>query len=105
MKKQLKRPVGLLAVMITMSSFFVACGNKQKNKEEITVSYTNPLPVKYGDPFILKASDGKYYMYGTDGSTPGFKVYQSDSLSEWKYIKMAYEGAREDSWTKLLLGS
>ena len=44
-------------------------------------------------------------MYGTDGSTPGFKVYQSDSLSEWKYIKMAYEGAREDSWTKLLLGS
>ena len=38
----------LLALLST------SCGNKK-------VAYQNPLPMAFGDPFLLKASDGKYY--------------------------------------------
>ena len=38
----------------------------------------------FGDPFLLKASDGKFYMYGTGGVQNGFKVYSSDDLVTWK---------------------
>ena len=39
------------------------------------------------DPFVL-VEDGKYYMYGTRGSTcwgpaTGFDVYVSDNLEDW----------------------
>lgn len=51
----------LLALLST------SCGNKK-------VAYQNPLPMAFGDPFLLKASDGKYYMYGTGGVSNGFKV-------------------------------
>ena len=47
-----------------------SCGNKK-------VAYQNPRPMAFGDPFLLKASDGKYYMYGTGGVSNGFKVYLS----------------------------
>ena len=57
----------LLALLST------SCGNKK-------VAYQNPLPMAFGDPFLLKASDGKYYMYGTGGVSNGFKVYSSDDL-------------------------
>lgn len=97
--KRLKNSSGLL-VLIAISSLLIACGNKKKNNNDRGVTYSNPLAVKYGDPFILKASDGKYYMYGTDGSAPGFKVYESEDLADWKYVKMAYQGGKEDSWTK-----
>src|SRR5690348_16534245 len=40
--------------------------------------YTNPLPVPVGDPFVLCASDGLYYLYGTGGGAKnGFAVYVS----------------------------
>ena len=35
-------------------------------------AYTNPLDVKFGDPYVLLASDGHYYMYGTGGVEDGF---------------------------------
>lgn len=97
--KQLRKNINSF-ILIAVSLFFVTCGNKQGTNSTTVIEYSNPLSVKYGDPFILRASDGKYYMYGTDGSAPGFKVYESDNLSDWKYVKMAYEGAKESSWTK-----
>jgi beta-xylosidase len=72
-----------------------SCGNKKETK---TISYTNPLSVEFGDPFILHASDGKYYMYGTSGEQ-GFKAYSSDNLSDWKDEGLVYQGATKDSWT------
>ena len=51
-------------------------------KQESSI-YQNPLPMAFGDPFLLKASDGKYYMYGTGGVSNGFKVYSSDDLVTW----------------------
>jgi beta-xylosidase len=62
------------------------------------VTFTNPLPVSFGDPFILRASDGKYYMYGTGGVKDGFKAYVSDDLATWKDLGRIYQGNTEDSW-------
>ncbi len=60
----------------------------------------NPLPLALGDPFLLQASDGKYYMYGTSEGFNGFKTYSSENLKEWKDEGIIYEGAGAESWAK-----
>ena len=34
--------------------------------------FRNPLDIALGDPYVLLASDGHYYMYGTGGVEDGF---------------------------------
>ena len=82
----------LLIVLASVSLF--SCVNK-----ETKVSYTNPLNVEFGDPFILHASDGKFYMYGTTENLKGFKAYSSENMVDWKDEGVIYTGATEDSWT------
>lgn len=69
-----------------------ACGGEAKR-------YTNPLDVKFGDPYILLASDGRYYMYGTGGVKAGFACYSSDDLTTWTPEGRVYRGATPESWT------
>lgn len=83
-------------IFFTLTLFLLAllspsCGNKK-------VAYQNPLPMAFGDPFLLKASDGKYYMYGTGGVSNGFKVYSSDDLVTWTDEGPIYQGGTSDSW-------
>ena len=53
----------ILFLTALFSAFlFMSCNNKAAK------TFANPIPVKFGDPFILYASDGKFYMYGTDES-------------------------------------
>lgn len=65
------------------------------------VNYCNPLDVSMGDPFVLKASDGRYYMYGTDetGEIRGFGAYSSDDMVHWDYEGQVYDGNQKNSWT------
>lgn len=50
----------ILFLTALFSAFlFMSCNNKAAK------TFANPIPVKFGDPFILYASDGKFYMYGT----------------------------------------
>ncbi|MDR0395511.1 MAG: glycoside hydrolase family 43 protein [Tannerella sp.] len=70
-----------------------SCGNK-----ETKVTYSNPLDVALGDPFILHASDGKFYMYGTSGED-GFRAYSSEDLVRWNDEGPVYRGATAESWT------
>ena len=37
-------------------------------------TFNNPLDVKFGDPFVLRASDGRFYMYGTSDGINGFRA-------------------------------
>ncbi|MDF9830622.1 glycoside hydrolase family 43 protein [Parabacteroides sp. PF5-6] len=78
------------------------CSGKSKQTDSAsdakTYSFRNPLPVKFGDPFILKASDGKFYMYGTSEPN-GFRAYSSDNLKDWNDEGLVYTGATADSWT------
>ncbi|MDR2057791.1 MAG: glycoside hydrolase family 43 protein [Dysgonamonadaceae bacterium] len=66
-------------------------------KKENTV-IRNPLPVSFGDPFILKASNGKFYMYGTGGVDDGFRAYVSSDLVQWKELGRIYRGNTPHSW-------
>lgn len=58
---------------------------------------TNPLPIEFGDPFLLCASDGKYYMYGTSLSD-GFEAYVSKNLENWENIGQIYKGGASNQW-------
>ncbi len=79
----------------------VACNNKKQNEAPVSKEITcqNPLPVAFGDPFILKASDGKFYMYGTSDGYKQFKAYSSDNLADWKDEGVIYQGENPESWT------
>ena len=56
----------------------------QKN----STSFTNPLPIQIGDPYVL-FTDGKYYLYGTSGSN-GFPAYTSADLVNWQPLGQVY---------------
>lgn len=84
----------LLAAILLLP---VACTKKADEKRVAEV--TNPLPMKFGDPFMLHASDGRYYMYGTS-LDDGFEAYVSDSLSDWTPLGQVYKGGAEGQWNK-----
>ena len=62
--------------------------------------HPSPLDVKFGDPYVLLASDGHYYMYGTGGVKNGFGCYKSDDLKNWEYLGAVYQGNTPESWAK-----
>ncbi len=62
------------------------------------VTYSNPLDVEFGDPYVLKASDGTYYMYGTGGVKDGFRACSSLDLVHWNDEGRVYRGNTKDSW-------
>lgn len=64
-----------------------------------TAVYHNPLDVKFGDPFVLRTSSGKYYMYGTGaGAVNGFAAYSSDDLVNWKREGQVYYSNNKNGW-------
>ncbi|MDF2540369.1 MAG: hypothetical protein K0S47_87 [Herbinix sp.] len=59
--------------------------------------YSNPSDVNnIGDPFVLKASDGFYYMYCTS-SDIGYFCWKSADLVNWTDKKFAFK-RNKDSW-------
>ncbi len=87
----MKRP-GCFA-SISLAAVLLGCGQGQP---ELTPS--NPLPVELGDPYVLKASDGRYYMVGTGGVRDGFKMYSSADLRDWKDEGRVFQGNSDTSW-------
>lgn len=85
----MKRTLSLIAALIALA----AC----KGGEPRIV---NPLDIKMGDPYVILASDGYYYMYGTTDENNGYSAYRSSNLAEWESIGKVYEGATADSWTE-----
>ena len=94
--RQMKQFVILLSAVFTFSS----CVDKaQKEQQEKSVVHTNPLPVQFGDPYVLLASDGIYYMYGTGGgAVDGFNVYSSPDMVNWKAEGQVFRGNIPGSW-------
>lgn len=83
----------ILYYFIIALTVFVSCTGK-------STSYSNPLDVRFGDPYVLLASDGHYYMYGTGGVEDGFGCYRSDDLVNWDYQGTVYQGNTPDSWAE-----
>jgi GH43 family beta-xylosidase len=68
-----------------------------KNKQPEKLVYQNPLSVKnIGDPFILKAPDGTYYLYATS-APDGFLAWSSQNLVDWKEEGYVFKRSH-DSW-------
>ena len=72
-------------------------------------SYTNPvLDADFPDPTVLRASDGVYYAYATqgerDGVTLNMQVARSRDLVAWEHlgnalpVKPAWASATQDFW-------
>jgi len=61
--------------------------------------YTNPLPVQFGDPYVLQ-TNGMYYMYGTGGGAEkGFSAYSSKDLINWKPEGQVYFHNNKNGWS------
>lgn len=87
----------IILLLISQSCSFQA---KQKDHEVESSSFipNNPLPVAFGDPFILK-DDSTYYMYGTGGgAVNGFSAYSSNDLKNWKQEGQVYYGNNKNGW-------
>ena len=96
-----RQPSIVIALLIGL--VFAGCVSKSTESMESTV--TNPLmdtdgnPVTMGDPFILHASDGKFYMYGTtDYTFMDYRVYESEDLAHWTYKGKCFE-PQDNTWT------
>ncbi|MGB3773934.1 MAG: glycoside hydrolase family 43 protein, partial [Leeuwenhoekiella sp.] len=62
-------------------------------------TYSNPLDVAFGDPYVLNDGDGTYFMYGTGGGAKdGFGAYASTDLVNWEYKGQVYKGNTKESW-------
>lgn len=100
-----------LLVAVGIGTFYLAnhnvavfAANNNKNfklvdiRDTNTKLYTNEdIALGIADPFVLKASDGKYYLYGTSSST-GYKVWSSTDMIDWREEGMAYSFS-ENSWS------
>ena len=70
---------------------------------EPVATYKNPLGIAIGDPYVLRAPDGQYYIYGSDdlkgGPNTAFPAFTSKNLVEWTSIGHVLEHNPEDSWS------
>jgi len=77
-----------------------SCKSSSKSEDNASeVVLNNPIPVKFGDPFLLHASDGRYYLYGTS-LADGFECFVSDDLQTWDSCGQIYKGGQSGQWNK-----
>ncbi|MGZ3845782.1 MAG: glycoside hydrolase family 43 protein [Flavisolibacter sp.] len=75
-----------------------ASSQTTKQASSNSTTYTNPLPVKLGDPYVLH-TDGTYYMYGTGEVDKGFAAYSSKDLVNWKPVGKVYSYDNPNGWS------
>ena len=81
---------------LCLSVVLTGCDPKPKF---VTSEIVNPIPLKFGDPYLLHASDGRYYMYGTS-MEDGFEAFVSDDLLSWEPCGQVYKGGSEGQWNE-----
>lgn len=87
--------------LLLLSSLFILNCSGKKEETETSQTYSNPIDVQFGDPYILDDGNGTYYMYGTGGgAVDGFAAYSSTDLINWKPEGQVYTGNTESSWTE-----
>lgn len=94
----MKKLTTLCLIMATAVFCLTSC-NLLEKKPGTPSTVTNPLPMKLGDPFLLHASNGRYYMYGTS-MADGFEAFVSDDLVNWESCGQVYHGGDSNQWCK-----
>lgn len=94
----MKKP---LLLLLLVPFLFLSPASAQQKQKSVSVAstYTNPLAVKFGDPYVL-FTGGRYYMYGTGGEADkGFAAYSSTDLVNWKSEGQVYFHHNKNGWS------
>lgn len=91
-----------LHTLTIITALVIGCTQPQKQQAaEERPTYSNPIDVAFGDPYILDNGDGTYYMYGTGGGAEdGFATYSSSDLVNWEFEGQVYTGNTDSSWNE-----
>ena len=93
----MKKISGFLMVISMMGINIGLFAQSTKQSEEKT--YKNPLPVVFGDPYVLYVKGDKYYLYGTGGANNGFTAYSSTDLVHWKSEGQVWFANNKNGWS------
>ena len=86
------------SLLILMVFFEPVVAQNVKTVEQVSKSFSNPLKVQFGDPFVL-FTNGLYYMYGTGGADKGFAAYSSKDLVNWKSEGQVWFHDNSNGWS------
>ncbi len=108
MSRPLPKKIGMtLSGVLVCSLMLGGCQVKDKALTELSTTvqqeafFQNPLGInQIGDPFVLKASDGKYYCYPTSDPNNGYKVWVSEDMVNWEEQGLNAYSKERDSWEK-----
>lgn len=88
----------LVSVYLFVLAATFGCTEAKKTSEPAT--YQNPLPVEFGDPYVLHVKNDRYYLYGTGGvAKNGFAAYSSVDLVNWKAEGQVYYASNKNGWS------
>ncbi|MBN8823489.1 MULTISPECIES: glycoside hydrolase family 43 protein [unclassified Spirosoma] len=90
----------LFLLLVSFSLFcYQSTAQTSQKVSPAQTTYSNPLSVQFGDPFVLHTK-GKYYMYGTGaGANKGFVAYSSNDLVNWKRERQVYFHDNPQGWS------
>ena len=98
----MKKIAAILIITLNMGNNAGLFAQPIAKSEETT--YKNPLPVVFGDPYVLYVKGDKYYMYGTGGARNGFAAYSSIDLVNWKSEGQVWFASGTNGWTDSTAG-
>lgn len=90
----------LLSVLALAAAFFLVWPAAVPGRAAAELFYRNPVHPNtsgMGDPYVLRASDGRYYLY----TTSGFEAWSSDDLVHWRSegkVKTHHRWGQRDFW-------
>src|SRR5215213_5791949 len=90
----------MLLLSFCFTSLFLSdmMAQATRNIATTTATFSNPLKVQFGDPYVLH-TQGTYYMYGTGGADKGFAAYSSKDLVNWKLEGQVYFHNNKNGWS------
>jgi len=91
----------LLLFLLSYTGLALPPASAQTTQQVATtkITFSNPLDVQIGDPYVLY-TDGTYYMYGTGGGAEkGFTAYSSKDLVHWQPEGQVYFHDNSNGWS------
>ena len=88
-----------LLLLLMFTAVFWHPSLAQTKPASASTTFSNPLPVQFGDPYVLHTK-GTYYMYGTGaGADKGFVAYSSSDMVNWKREGQVYFHDNKQGWS------
>ena len=94
----MKIALHLLFLLTLLSLCATAAARVQEVNSDTGTTFSNPLPVQLGDPYVLHTGN-IYYMYGTGGADKGFAAYSSTDLVHWNKVGQVYFHDNKNGWS------